>query len=530
MKRLQRSAVFLLICTLLLTGCGGYPYRHALDVPDDNCRTWYEVFVPSFYDSNGDGIGDLRGLTQKLDYLNDGKGGGLGVNGLWLMPIMPSPSYHKYDVTNYEAIDPAYGTLADFQQLIAACHQRGIRLIIDYELNHTSSQHPWFLAATAAIAAHPANPSSPYLGYYNFVRGQPSVGKYSPVGATGWYYEAEMSPSMPDLNLDSPRVRAEIQRFTKFWLGLGVDGFRLDAVLSYYGSGGSANDQNIAFVNWFSDDCRTLRPDVYIVGEVWSNASTIASYYSSHATSFFAFPFAQATGYVTEALISQGSDAGARAFCQTMADWQEMLHAYSSTAIDAPFIGNHDTARPAGFFSGDLDRTKMAAGLYLLMSGGPFIYYGEELGMTGSRTDQDKRGPMEWSAKEQAGMTKGPPGMDPPVYLFPAEDTQTGDPNSLLNYYRRAIELRNENPAIARGTVTVVNASTDPEIGVTARTWKGSRILVVYNTGATATTLLLDKATYAYTGIRGYLSATGRAVTLRGSQLRLPAFSIVILQ
>ena len=194
-------------CMLLVPGCTGtarYKYEQPLNVVDDDYRTWYEVFVPSFYDADGDGTGDLAGLTAKLDYLNDGKGGGLGVGGIWLMPIMPSPSYHKYDVTDYENVDPAYGTLDDLERLVTECHKRGMRLVIDYELNHTSSQHPWFLSATSTLEQNPAQPAAnPYLRYYNFVRGRPAVGSYAEVGTTDWYYEDQFSPSMPDLNLDN---------------------------------------------------------------------------------------------------------------------------------------------------------------------------------------------------------------------------------------------------------------------------------------------------------------------------------------
>jgi len=535
MKKLFRPIAIAIAFLVLVTGCVGrtrYNYEQPLNIIDDAYRTWYEIFVPSFYDSNGDGIGDLAGVTAKLDYLNDGKGGGLGINGLWLMPIMPSPSYHKYDVTDYENIDPSYGTIHDLERLASACHARGIRLIIDYELNHTSSQHPWFLSATATLEQNPAHPAAnPYLNYYNFVQGQPSIGSYAQVGTTDWYYEDEFGPSMPDLNLDNAQLRAQIQAFTRFWLARGVDGFRLDGVLYYYGGSGSGDtSKNVAFVNWFADYCRSIDPSVYIVGEVWSNATTIAEYSQSHATSFFAFPFAQATGIVASTLNGTGPDASALSFCKTTVAWQKMLQEYNRQAIDAPFIGNHDTARPAGFFSGNLQKTKMAGGLYLTMSGGPFIYYGEEIGMTGSRTDQDKRGPMRWFDTVTTGMTKGPPGMDPPVNLFAAQDVQEQDPNSLLNFYRRAIRLRNENPEIARGTVTMLAALPDPEVCAVGKTWNGSRIILVINTSEKAMTVAFSKVENHYTGIRGYLSTTGKAVTLRGDQLSLPPMSIAVLK
>jgi alpha-amylase len=520
-------------CMLVLTGCNSrYAYEQPLNIVDDDVRTWYEVFVPSFCDADGNGTGDLAGLTSRLDYLNDGHGGGLGITGIWLMPIMPSPSYHKYDVTDYQAVDPAYGTVSDLRTLVAACHTRGICLIIDEELNHTSSLHPWFLSAVQSIEADPDKPGpNPYLGYYNFVRGKPSSSAYAQVGTTNWYYEDEFSPSMADLNLDSTAVRAEIAKSAQFWLGLGVDGFRLDAVQTYYGSTGSGDmDRDIAFVDWFMHTCRSIDPDAYVVGEVWSNATTIAEYYRSDATSFFAFPFAQATGYVASTLNGSGEGAHAVAFCKVTVAWQKILHEVDPGAVDAPFIGNHDTARPAGFFSGNLEKTKMAAGLYLTMTGGPFIYYGEEIGMTGSRTDPDKRGPMRWSDTKTVGMTKGPPGMDLPKVLFAAEDVQDADRPSLLHYYRRAVQLRNENPEIGRGEVALLEDLGDPDVCAVSKTWNGSKVVLVFNTSTSRKSIMFSRADHQITGIRGYLSAMGGPAVMRGDQLILPPMSIVVLK
>ncbi|HWQ21425.1 MAG TPA: alpha-amylase family glycosyl hydrolase, partial [Clostridia bacterium] len=434
--------------------------------------------------------------------------------------------------TDYTSVDPSYGTVSDLHALAVACHTRGVRLIIDYELNHTSNMHQWFQSAIRSIEADPGRPrANPYLNYYNFVHGKPNSGAYTQVGTTDWYYEDEFSPSMPDLNLDNPALRTQIAQFTRFWQGLGVDGFRLDAVQTYYGTTSSGDiDKNTAFVNWFTGTCRSVDPDAYVVGEVWNNATTIAEYYGSDATSFFAFPFAQATGLVASTLNGSGTDASAQAFCKATDVWQKMLTEYDSQPVNAPFIGNHDTARPAGFFSGDLQKTKMAAGLYLTMSGGPFVYYGEELGMTGSRIDQDKRGPMYWSETEQTGMTEGPPGMDPAVHLFAAEDVQDTDSASLLNYYRRAIRLRNENPEIARGTVSVLGTMADLQICAVARIWNGSRIILVINTSKEAKVIEFPRAANQYAGIRGYLSTTGAAVTLQGDRLALPPMSIVVLK
>ena len=207
--------------------------------PDDNYRTTYEVFVYSFADSNGDGIGDLNGLYDNLGYINDGQpssGMDLSAGEIWLMPIFPSPTYHKYDTTNYMDVDPTYGTLEDFDKLLKECHARGINVILDLALNHTSTEHPWFQAAKEYLEKLPAGKDPvkdecPYVWYYTF--SQEQYPGFVPMDDT-WYYEARFWEGMPDLNLSTPEVRNELSTIMKFWLDRGVDGFRLDAVTSYY--------------------------------------------------------------------------------------------------------------------------------------------------------------------------------------------------------------------------------------------------------------------------------------------------------
>ena len=195
---------------------------------EDNYRTYYEVFVYSFYDGNGDGIGDLKGLTKKLDYINDGDPvtmDDLGCNGIWLMPVMPSPTYHKYDTTDYYSIDPEYGTMEDFEAFLSACRERGIKVIMDLALNHTSSEHPWFQEACSYLKelgdGEPDPGECPYVLYYNFSKEKKSG--FSPVkGSDVWYYEAQFWDGMPDLNLYNEELRAEIEKIADFWLAKGV--------------------------------------------------------------------------------------------------------------------------------------------------------------------------------------------------------------------------------------------------------------------------------------------------------------------
>ena len=222
--------------------------------PDDNYRTFYEIFVYSFCDSNGDGIGDLQGVISKLDYLQE-----LGIRGIWLMPIHPSTSYHKYNVTDYYAIDPDYGTMADFEQLIAECEKRDIHLIIDLVVNHTGSENPWFKEAVAYLQNLPAGQEPDageckYLDYYFFSK--ESAGNASrPVEGTDWYYEGAFDFSMPDLNLGNQAVRDEIQAIMQFWIDKGVAGFRLDAAKEFYSG---STTKNVEVLSWIQHLCGTL--------------------------------------------------------------------------------------------------------------------------------------------------------------------------------------------------------------------------------------------------------------------------------
>ena len=294
------------------------------NVIDDNYRTYYEVFVYSFYDSDGDGIGDLKGLTENLDYINDGDpttDTDLGCNGIWLMPVMPSTTYHKYDVTDYEAIDPEYGTMDDFTTLVDECHKRGINVIIDFVMNHTSSQHEWFQTAYKYIQSLPegAEPDAsecPYVDYYNFSKEK--LGGYYPVEGTDWYYEGQFWSEMPDLNWDNEMLKTEFEQIVQFWLDLGVDGFRLDAVKEFYSG---ADDKNIAVLTWFNDMVKSKKEDAYLVGEAWNDYSVYAKYYQSGMDSFFDFTFADKDGIIADTV--KGIN-GASAYGKGLVNTQEL--------------------------------------------------------------------------------------------------------------------------------------------------------------------------------------------------------------
>ncbi|MBQ1320489.1 MAG: hypothetical protein IIY53_02440, partial [Solobacterium sp.] len=446
------------------------------DIPEGVYPSVYEVFVGSFYDADGDGTGDLNGVTQKLDYIHD-----LGFRGIWLMPIAPSPTYHKYDVADYTDIDPAYGTREDFRTLAAACRERRMQVIVDLVLNHTSVQHPWFQTAAAYLhdlpkGAEPDPQACPYVDYYRFTR--QAQGGYAQLADSGWYYEARFWEGMPDLNLDSDAVRREIREIMRYWLNEGADGFRLDAVTSYYT--GNA-DKNIEFLSFVNQTAKELDPDCYIVCEGWDSQKVYARYYASGVDSMFDFAFADASGIIAGTLLGQYT---ARDFGNMLEKEWQLYESYGPQAVNAPFYTNHDMGRSAGYYATDEgDRTKLAQAMNLLAGGKVFLYYGEEIGMKGAGRDENKRAPMYWSDDPQAaGMTKAPPGMDNVQMKFPSLAEQEKDPYSILNYIREVMRIRNALPVITSGRTWVHQDLTTDDVCVLIREdGVHAPALVVYN-------------------------------------------------
>ncbi len=509
------------------------------NVIDDKYRTFYEVFVYSFYDSDGNGIGDLQGLIDKLDYINDGDpetDTDLGCNGIWLMPIMPSSTYHKYDVTNYEEIDPSYGTLDDFKTLITECHKRGINVIIDLVMNHTSSHHKWFREASQYLKSLPegAEPDAsecPYVDYYNFAKEQ--NGGYCELEGTDWYYEAQFWSEMPDLNWDNDAIKAEFEQITKFWLDQGIDGFRLDAVKEFYTGN---NEKNIEILRWFNDMVKSQKEDAYIVGEAWTDSTTYPQYYESGIDSLFDFAFSNKDGIIAKTVngINKATSYG-----KNLVKMQELIRSYSDTAIDAPFYTNHDMARGAGYYSGDNSaaQTKIAEAMNLLMTGNAFLYYGEELGMKGAGKDENKRAPMYWSLDENAtGMCDGPKDMEPIKMKYDSLEEQEKDGNSIYNYVKQVIALRNQYPAIARGEVAFDEGISDTNICAIQKTYEDEKLTIVFNISAESQTVDLTKSSLGVAAedtdlqIAGELIDGTEVVTLEDNTLTMPAYSIVILK
>jgi glycosidase len=415
-------------------------------------RVFYEVFVRSFADSDGDGIGDLRGLTERLDYLNDGDPAttdDLGVTGLWLMPIAESPSYHGYDVTDYEAIEPDYGTADDFRALLAAAKQRGIAVVVDLVLNHTSIDHPWFQDART--------PGSVHDDWYVWSTSRPVVA--GPGGAPVWHpdgdrwYYGYFWEGMPDLNVANPEVTAALDDVARFWLEeMGVDGFRLDAARHLIEDGAQLENTpaTLAWLEGFRSRVETVKPDALVVGEVWDATSTAARYVREGALDL-AFEFGLAGAILGGVRLGDAD---------TLASVQAEVSAAYPAGGYAAFLTNHDQNRTFDVLGRDPAAAGLAASLLLTGSGVPFVYYGEELGLRGRKPDEEIRTPMPWDTTELGhGFTTGQPW----EAFAPGAETaavagQLDDPDSLLARYRTLIRLREAHTALRSGDLLPIEA------------------------------------------------------------------------
>jgi alpha-amylase len=439
----------------------------------------YEVFVRSFFDSDGDGIGDFNGLTQKLDYINDGSPAStrsLGAKCIWLMPVAASPSYHGYDTKNYYRVNPEYGTAVDFKRMVAEAHRRGIKVLVDLVLNHASTEHPFFKEAARDTL-------SPHRNWFRWSPTKPDI--KGPWGQEVWhkspyrdeYYYGIFWSGMPDLNYDNPAVRAEANKVGKYWLKeMGVDGFRLDAVPYLVEEGttlaGTAGTHSV--LHDFAESVRATAPGAYTVGEVWDSIDIILPYYPDQLDGYFAFA-------LSDALMDAVRTGSAS---KLLAPYLRMQQAMPAVRW-SPFQRNHDQTRTVTALGGDIAKARLSAQLLLTLPGLPFVYYGEELGMTGDKPDERLRTPMHWTRSKAAGFTTAAP-WEPlqPDSLTANVAAQANDKASMLNLYRKLIHLRSSNAALAAGELVPVDASND---AVTAflRRDGANVVLVVANLGTT---------------------------------------------
>lgn len=418
----------------------------------------YEIFVRSFYDSDGDGNGDINGIIEKLDYLNDGDPTttrDLGVNCIWLMPVTEAASYHGYDTIDYYTVEKDYGTNDDFKRLVAEAEKRGIKIIIDLVLNHTSTQHPWFQEALR-------DPNSPYRDWYLWSAIDPGyrgpfnnnvVWHKSPIRDE--YYYGVFWGGMPDLNFRNPAVTAEAYKIARFWVEeMGVAGFRFDAIkhlIEYH----TLQADTVETFEWLRE-FRRFRdrelPNTFTIGEVFNgNPRTLAPYYPDQLDYYFEFE-------VAKQIVGAANTGLARLFMQAVQE------AYTKLPYQrwAPFLTNHDQNRVMSVLGNDFNKAKLAALALLTLPGLPFIYYGEEIGMVGVKPDERIRTPMQWSKEEFGMFTSGFPWQMPQLD-YPTKNVmlQDADPDSLLNTYRQLIHLHINTPALASGDFIPVQVSGD---------------------------------------------------------------------
>ena len=537
MQRPASLRVTWVVLAAAAAACGGGSTPAPAPTPNQGWwrdRVVYEIFVRSFADSDGDGVGDLRGVIAHLDDLNDGNPAtttDLGVDAIWLMPIFPSPSYHGYDVTNYRAVNPGYGTLADFDALVAAAHQRGIKVILDMVLNHSSSAHPWFADSRQGTGAARRD-------WYVWSATDPNW--QSPnVGppwhsSTGAFYYAVFSPTMPDLNLGNSAVELELVDTMRFWLARGVDGFRLDAVRFFFASGPQGYEQrdqpaSHAFLKRIRATLQQDYPQMLLVAEAWANQATVATYFGQGDEVQLAFAFDQADA--TRSAVSSGVGG---VLTNSLAVTETTL-AGKDRGFDAPFLSNHDQVRVARELGGDAGALRVAAATLLALPGTPFLYYGEEIGMQGGAgtADQDKRTPIRWTATPPVhGFTSG----STTWYGATSEGvgvdvaTQRADASSLWNLYRSLIALRHSTAPLTAGDA-VRPTVTGAGAGVLAlvRSASGKRVLFLANLAAAATGPFAVDASGAPTvllaeGLAGAPTVAGGKLSIPGLAARAFAF------
>ena len=496
----MKRIVVLVLALALLCGCCAAE-GEGLEM-ENNHRVFYEIFVGSFSDSNGDGVGDLRGIINRMDYLNDGdpaSGKSLGVEGLWLTPIFLSPSYHKYDVTDYYQIDPVFGSLDDLKELIALCHERDVKLILDLPLNHTGSQNSWFrYFRNTHISGSSSNIYYDFYTWLNPGDPVPSGRRFMHLGWPDVLVEANFSDDMPELNFDSEYVRRAVLNVAAYWLDLGVDGFRFDAAkYPYFGD----HQKNAGFWTWYTAELKKINPDVYTVAEVWDGDGIIWRYLG--AFNCFHFATAQADGVIAET--AKAGDVNK--YVSALQSHLNSIHKANPEAMNIPFIANHDTDRAAGYLTVASGRMQMAANLYILTPGSPFIYYGEEIGLRGSRgganTDANRRLAMLWGDGDTVKDPEGSTYSKQTPYSVKDLESMSG---SILQHYRKLLAIRKANPEVARGELTALSFP-DTKLGGFLCSWNGSVAGVFHNTTDRVLSVDLSAATdQAFTQVAAALA------------------------
>lgn len=485
------------------------------DVFASEVASAYSIFPIAYADSNNDGFGDLRGIINQLDALNDGNPqtqSDLGINAIWLNPINPSKTYHKYDVMDYKGIDPAFGTIDDFKALVAACKKRGIKLILDMVFNHTAIDHPWFQKAIAG--------DKKYRDYYR-IETKLTNAQYP--DKAGWYYTNSLAyyaafwNKMPELNAQSEAVRTELKSILKFWMDLGVDGFRYDAAIHMYDKneypvGTPTMELSKQFWMEMKSYAKSINPNIFLVAEAWLPANQAAAY-ASGFDSLFNFDLAAG-------IIKSVKDGYQTNFVATYLNGKKNFISRNENFIDATFLTNHDQERIMSTLAGDARKAKLAANILFTLPGIPFIYYGEELGMLGMKPDEQIREPYRWTdvaaspnALWEAWKLNGS--------TIPYA-TQKDDAGSMFSFYRNLIHLRATNAILRFGEIVDFELPIpNQKILSFIRVYNGKKLIVIHNLDQQTQTFELPSG--------GVVVYAHGAFILTKSTLTLPAFSSIVL-
>jgi len=523
---------------------------------------FYEIYPRSFADSNNDGIGDLNGITSKLDYLKD-----LGVDAIWITPCFPSPQVDfGYDVSDYENIDPMYGTLENFDHLQQEANKRGIHIILDFVMNHTSDKHQWFMDSKSSRSS---SKRDWYIWRDGKGPGQPPNNWISNFGGSAWkfdpttnqYYYHDFYAEQPDLNWRNPAVKDAMFDVTRWWYKRGVDGFRLDAVDTLFedpdlkdnpilpgtSDHGDPNMDNVNNTKLpeVHDVLRDLRKvadehSAVLIGETWTkDISELKKYY----------------GGDNNELQMPMDFMFARVDKLSPPEFRRQIAAVDSAGGWPVFvISNHDIVRSYVRY-GDGEHNdaiaKLMATLYLTLRGTPIMYYGEEIGMTNNdplrkedvkdpvgrvgwpkdKGRDGERTPMQWSAEKNGGFTTGDPWLPvPPTAKTHNVATELKDPSSILQTYKRLLAMRHQNPALLEGEYIALNES-DPNVLSYLRRYKGQAVLVAINMSGQKQDVSFDLSSLRFQARSAHtlLNTSGKtAAEIPLSHLSLEPFSAYI--
>jgi alpha-glucosidase len=536
---------------------------HAHETED---ATWwkhavfYEIYPRSFADSNGDGIGDLNGITAKLDYLKE-----LGVDAIWITPCFPSPQVDfGYDVSDYLNIDPMYGTLADFDRLVAEAKKRNIRIILDFVVNHTSDQHPWFLDSKSSrtskfrdwyIWRDGRGPNKPPNNWVSTFGG--SAWTYDP--KTGQYYYHFFYPQQPDLNWRNPAVKNAMFDVTRFWYNRGVAGFRLDAVDTLFEDPNLKNNPiSKPGKNAFGDPIlenkyNTKLPEVHdilrglreiadehngvLIGETWTTDVAELDKYYGEKNNELQLPM--------DFLFCMVNKLSAPEFRKQIAAVNE------ASGWPTFVISNHDIVRSYDRYGDGVHNdaiAKVMAALYLTLRGTPIMYYGEEIGMkTTPPTRQEdvkdpigrtgwpkekgrdgERTPMQWNGDRNAGFTTGTPWLPiPETFKTHNVADESKDPSSVLEFYKKVLQLRRTNPALRYGNYTPLNEG-DANVLAYARIGQTGGVVIVLNMSGVPQTVRLGINTKGFVSAQNLLSSG--AASIKADRVSLGPYGVFIGQ